>query len=81
MTRTVWKPQGVEDTNFLYMDKTISKRGITLEPLCRTTQNKCHAHLFFIDIRYIDFHMDGFTSLRPNPLARRPGQVVFGSGE
>ena len=34
--KTVW------DTNFLYMDIPISKRGITLEPLCQTSQNKCH---------------------------------------
>ena len=62
MTRTLWKPQGVEDTNFLYMDIIISKRGITLEPLCWTSQNKCHAHLLFINIMYINFHVDAFTT-------------------
>ena len=39
MTRTLWKPQWVEDTNFLYMDITISKRGITLPNL--TKQMSC----------------------------------------
>mgnify|MGYP007091671316 CR=1 FL=1 len=39
MTPTLWKPQWVEDTNFLYMDITISKRGITLPNL--TKQMSC----------------------------------------
>jgi len=30
------------------MDMTISKRGIILRPLCRTSQIICHAHLLFI---------------------------------
>ena len=47
----------VWDTNFLFMDIPISKkghnsiciyqfqkRGITQEPLCQTSQKKCHAH-------------------------------------
>ena len=34
--KTVW------ETNFLYMDMTISKRGITLEPLSWTAQNNFH---------------------------------------
>jgi len=44
------------------MDIPVSKRGITLESLCRTSQNKCHSHLFFIDIMYINFHVDVFTT-------------------
>jgi len=32
------------------MDIPISKRGIPLESLCRTSQNKCYAHLFFIQL-------------------------------
>jgi len=36
------------ETNFLYMDMTISKSGITLEPLGQTSQIMCHAHLLFI---------------------------------
>ena len=39
MSWTLWKPQWVEDTNFLYMDITISKRGITLPNL--TKQMSC----------------------------------------
>jgi len=40
------------------MDMTISKRGITLEPLCRTSQSPWHAHLLFICIVYSNFHAD-----------------------
>jgi len=45
------------------MDITISKRGITLESLCRTSQNKWHAQLFLIYIMYINFHLDAFTTV------------------
>ena len=39
------------------------KMGITVEPLCCTSQNKCHPHLPFIDIMYSNFHLDVFTTL------------------
>ena len=39
------------------------KRGITLEPLCRTSQNKCHPHLPFIDSMYSNFRLDVFTTV------------------
>jgi len=40
------------------MDMTISKRGITLEPLDRNSQSTWHVHLFFICIVYSNFHVD-----------------------
>ena len=51
------------DTNFFYIDITISKRGITLEPLCQTSQSICHAHLLFICIVYSNFHVDDMKTL------------------
>ena len=48
----------VWDTNSLYMDIPISKRGITRKPLWQTSQNKCHAHSIFISIMYSNFHVD-----------------------
>jgi len=41
----------------------ISKRGITPEHLCQTSQNKCHAHLIFISFMYSNFHVDALTTL------------------
>jgi len=44
----------------IYMDLTMTKKSITPEPTCRTSQNKCHAHLLFIfhvykiSFRYLD---------------------------
>ena len=45
------------------MDMTISKRGITLEPLGRTSQILCHAHLLFICIVYSIFHVDDLKTV------------------
>ena len=42
---------------------TISKRGITLEPLGRTSQIICHAHLLFICIVYSNFHVDDLKTV------------------
>ena len=53
----------VWDTNSLYMDIPISKRGITRKPLWQTSQNKCHAHLIFISIMYSNFHVNALTTL------------------
>ena len=53
----------VTETNFLYMDMTISKRDITLEPLGRTSQIICHAHLLFMCIVYINFHVDDLKTV------------------
>ena len=53
----------VLETNFLYMDMTISKRGITLEPLDRTSQIICHAHLLFICIVYSNFYVDDLKTV------------------
>ena len=53
----------VWDTNFLYIDKPISKKRHNREPLCQTSQNKCHAHLIFISIMYSNFHVDALTTL------------------
>ena len=53
----------VWETNFLYMDMTILKRGITLEPLGRTSQIICHAHLLFICIVYSNFHVDDLKTV------------------
>ena len=53
----------VTETNFLYMDMTISKRDITLEPLGRTSQITCHAHLLFMCIVYINFHVDDLKTV------------------
>jgi len=45
------------------MDMTISKRGITLEPLSRTSQSTWHAHLLFICIVYSNFHADNLKTV------------------
>ena len=46
-------------TNFLYTDLTISLnfklKGHNSGTPCRTSQNKCHAHLLFIKFMYINF--------------------------
>jgi len=39
------------------------KRGITQEPLCQTSHNKCHAHLIFISIMNSNFHVDALLTL------------------
>jgi len=36
------------DTQTFYMGLTLTKKRITPEPPCRTSQNKCYAHLLFI---------------------------------
>jgi len=41
----------------------ISKRGITLEPLGRTSQIICHAHLLFICIVYSNFNVDDLKTM------------------
>jgi len=45
------------------MDMTISKRGISLEPLGRTSQIICHAHLLFICIVYSNSHVDDLKTV------------------
>ena len=42
---------------------TISKRGITLEPLGRTSQIICHAHLLFVCIVYSNFHANDLKTV------------------
>ena len=42
---------------------TISKRGITLEPLCRTSQIICHAHLLFMCIVYSNLNVDDLKTV------------------
>ena len=50
---------------YIYWDREreFQKRGITPEPLCQTSQNKYQAHLFFIYIMYINFHLDALTTV------------------
>ena len=45
------------------MDMTISKRGIILRPLGRTSQIICHAHLLFICIVYSNVHVDDLKTV------------------
>jgi len=47
----------------LYTDFTVSKRVLTLESPCRTSQNKCHVQLLFIKFMYINFHLDILTTV------------------
>ena len=47
-------------TNFLYTDL---RKGHNSWTLCRTSQNKCHAHLLFIKFMYINFHLDILTTV------------------